>query len=114
MNWRLILAIIWTLIILGLCSIPGRDIPKVDVVQIDKFVHAFIFFVFGILWLRVQNSRPRYFVVLTGGLIYAVFTEVYQGWLPWDRTPDPLDALANSVGIVLAIGIYWAMKRKRK
>ncbi|MEM1270628.1 MAG: VanZ family protein [Bacteroidota bacterium] len=103
-----ILAALWTLLILASCSIPGRDLPRVEIVQIDKFVHAALFFGFAWLW-RWAGGRTR--VVLASGLVYAVMTEIYQGWLPWDRTPDPFDMLANTVGLVLGL-LAWYVKSK--
>ena len=47
------------------------------------------------------------------GIAYGVFTEVYQGWLPWERIPDPYDALADAVGVVLGTG-GWGWHRRRR
>lgn len=41
------LAVLWALIIFGLCSMPGRLIPSVswlELLSFDKFVHAGVFF----------------------------------------------------------------------
>ena len=106
MNRKKLLAWGWTLIILALCSIPGQDLPRIERIPADKIGHFGIFFMFGLFWLRAAEVKRRYLWVLLGGIFYACFTEVYQGWLPWDRTPDPWDALANTLGVLAALGSY--------
>src|SRR3954467_11175141 len=55
-------AMLWALLILILCGIPGRDIPHISFLELlsfDKFVHAGIFFVLFALTVRgfkMQNS----------------------------------------------------------
>lgn len=104
-----LLAIAWTLGILAACSIPGSDLPKVNIVSLDKAAHFVLFAGFGWLWVRALRGpiiqRIRY--VLIGGLAYAGLTEVYQGFLPFERSPDPLDALANAAGLLAAVWFHW-------
>jgi len=40
------------------------------------------------------------------GLMYGIGTEIYQGMLPWERTPDPMDAIANILGLLTAILVF--------
>jgi hypothetical protein len=111
---RLALAAAWTLGILAACSIPGRDLPELDVVQIDKLAHAALFAGFGWLWMRALRgplpARTRW--VAGTGLAYAALTELYQGLLPFERSPDPLDALANATGLLMALWAYRLFARK--
>ncbi len=103
-----LLAFVWTVGILAACSIPGRDLPKVDIVSFDKMAHFAVFAGFGWLWMRaLRGPMPgRTWWVLATGLAYAVLTEIYQGFLPFERTPDPLDALANALGLLAAVLLY--------
>ncbi len=103
----------WGLLILILCLIPGKDLPSwgwADVVSLDKFVHAGMFGLLSIFIYRgflVQypeaSKRSNH---IAGALIisalYGVATEVMQGTLLTDRIADPMDQLANIVGIALA------------
>ena len=109
-----LLALIWTLGILAACSIPGSDLPKVNIVSFDKAAHFVVFAGFGWLWaaaLRGTLARKTG-RVLAGGLAYAVLTEIYQGFLPFDRTPDPMDALANALGLLTAVLLYRLWKTR--
>lgn len=107
-----ILAALWTLLILALCSIPGENIPDVDIFSADKLGHFTMFAVFAFLWMWSLGWRLRraMLYVAAGGVFFAVATEFYQGILPFDREPSALDALANLLG--LASGL-WLSKRLR-
>lgn len=108
------LAIFWTLAILAGCSIPGRDLPSVGVPSFDKLVHVLMFAGFGVLWLRALSGavRRRAAWVVGTGAAYAVLTEFYQGLLPFERSPDPMDALANLIGLGLGVA-GWLFWRRR-
>jgi VanZ family protein len=103
-QWR-VLAILWTLGIVAACSLPGRSLPQSGLFEFDKLIHAALFFGFGVLWLlALQAPLPlRRWRVLFVGLAFAVLTEVYQGVLPFERFPDPYDALANGLGLCAAL-----------
>lgn len=108
-------AIVWTLGILAACSIPGKDLPDLNLVSFDKVAHFIVFAGFGWLWMRaLQGPGGRRTAYVVGfGLAYAALTEVYQGLLPFDRTPDPYDALANAFGLLTAVLLFRLLKRKR-
>ncbi|MEZ4700648.1 MAG: VanZ family protein [Rhodothermales bacterium] len=117
MNRARLLAIGWTLGILLACSIPGNDIPKIDfdLLRPDKIVHFSLFLGFGWLWLSAtpRTYRFRFPIVIGLGVLYAIGTEIYQGLLPWDRTPDVFDALANILGLSTAAGLFrWQERRQ--
>ena len=115
MTLRHLLALAWTLAILAACSIPGRDIPSVGIMQFDKVAHFGMFAGFGGVWLwalRGALAAKRWWVLGTG-IAYAIGTEIYQGFLPFDRTPDPFDALANLAGLLTAIVLYQTCARRR-
>lgn len=107
--WTRAAATAWTLLILVLCTIPGRDLPDIQIVSADKIGHIGIFAVFGWLWMRTSppSELDRHFkYVLLLGVAYAVLTEVYQGLLPFGRVPDVWDALANTAGLVIGAAFH--------
>lgn len=86
--------------------------PKLDLQfsSGDKLVHLFFYFtltVFTYLYLRLErqkyNRRKALIVASLFSLIYGMIIEVLQGILPFKRSADWLDIVANSTGIVLAI-----------
>lgn len=99
------LAIAWTLLIVAACTIPGSDLPKMDIDFADKSAHFILFFGYGWLWLRALAGpiRKRLIVVGVSGLLLAIGTEFYQGILPWERSPDPFDAIANTAGLATSL-----------
>lgn len=108
-------AALWTLAIVVALSIPGDDVPDVDVVAIDKVVHAAVFAGFAVLWMAALGGSVarRAAVVAATGVAFAVLSELYQGWLPWERTPDVLDAAADVAGLLLGMAGYLAWRRRR-
>lgn len=99
------LAISWTLIIVALCSIPGQDLPEIDIIGIDKLVHLAMFAIFGLLWLRTSetlNIRTGVSIILAG-ILFGIGTEIYQEFLDIGRLMDPYDAIANSIGVTGAV-----------
>jgi VanZ family protein len=111
-----LLAITWTLGILAACTIPGRDLPSVNIPSFDKIAHVVVFAGFGWLWMHALRGTPaqKTWRVLAGGLAYAALTEIYQGILPFYRTPDLYDALANALGLLAAVLIYRLMYAKKE
>jgi len=116
-------ALLWALLILILCGIPGRDIPHISFLELlsfDKFVHASIFFVFMLLTVRgfmlqttfkQLNQSPKtiafFICVAYGGLM-----EIMQGTLFIERSADIFDFIANSFGCTMAVVMYNWMEKK--
>jgi VanZ family protein len=114
-----LLAILWTLLIFVLCFLPGDDIPEVPIPAIDKWAHFILFGVFAFLWLCTRPTIKIKYLVL----IFAV--SVFLGWLVefiqgevtiLHRTQDDMDTLADSIGGLLGILLFylvftWAEKR---
>lgn len=113
MHRRKFAALAWGLLILALCTVPGQSIPGAGIVSLDKVVHFGLFFVLAWLWTRSSVWKGTAAAALFGGTVYAAFTEIYQGWLPWERTPDPLDFLANVVGLLAGVLFFVLLRTAR-
>ncbi len=114
---------LWALLILILCGIPGRDIPHISFLELlsfDKFVHAGIFFVLVVLSIRgfllqtnfhkIQGSAKLislFICIAYGGLL-----EVMQGTLFEERSADIYDFIANSFGCFLGLLLYTWVEKK--
>ena len=110
MRW----ALLWALLILVLCAIPGRDLPKISALELlnfDKFVHALLFLVLILLTvsgLKRQDSftllhRSPKMISLILCVAYGGLLEIMQGELFSERTADIFDFTANSFGCTIGI-----------
>ena len=78
----------------------------------DKVVHLLLYAVLGgalALGRRLTPDPPAVWRLLIIGLLYALSDEVHQLFVP-GRTSDPLDLLADGVGLVLGCaGVHLLM-----
>src|SRR3954468_23716997 len=75
---------------------PESATPSTLPPGIDKVIHLALFA--ALAWTGRRAGLPV--VGLASGLmLYAAGSEVLQGALPIGRSPDPLDALIDTVGI---------------
>ena len=107
------LAIIWALVILGLCSMPGQYIPSVsflEMLSFDKWVHAGMFFVLcTLIFLYIKEKteeKKQIYIFLFICIGYGCLLEVMQGTLFSNRSADWNDIIANSFGCVMAVIFY--------
>ncbi|MEM6785003.1 MAG: VanZ family protein [Bacteroidota bacterium] len=114
MRSPLVAAVAWTLLCLALFSIPGQDLPP-ELLSFDKVAHLGLFAILGVLWMRAVPRRVWPWVLI-GGIVFGIGTELYQGMLPWEREPDPYDALADGIGMGLGVGgwLFWEQRRQRR
>lgn len=113
---------LWALLILILCGIPGRDIPHIsflEMLSFDKFVHAGIFLVLVVLMIRglkLQNSirllqfnaKAYSFIIC---VIYGGALELMQEAVFEERSADIYDFIANSFGCLVGLMIYNWLER---
>lgn len=81
----------------------------------DKLAHFALFFGYGWLWMTALAAPllKRSFIVGISGLLLAIGSELYQGILPWERSPDPFDALANAAGLAVSVVFYTVWLNRR-
>ena len=115
-------SLLWALVILILCGIPGRDIPHISFLEIlgfDKFVHAGVFFVLILLSVRgfvlqtkfVQLKLHAKWIALVFCVIFGGTLEIMQGAFFDGRTADVYDFLADDFGSVVGLVVYkWVEK----
>jgi VanZ family protein len=103
------LAMLWTLLIFVGCFTPGKDLPKVDVPLIDKWVHLVMFGGFTFLWLCARPVLTvRWLITLfLIAVSLGAFIELMQGLLTFlGRSMEFMDAVADSIGGILGIGLF--------
>jgi TRAP-type uncharacterized transport system fused permease subunit len=103
------LAFVWALIILALCAIPGQYIPSVsflELLSIDKWVHAGIFFVlFSLIsiYIHAHKRSPLWLWIFFGlCVLYGIMLEYMQATVFSNRSADWQDMVANSFGALMA------------
>lgn len=97
------LALVWTLIIVAGCLLPGDSLPESVLLSYDKLLHLLAFAGFGLAW-SLAAPRARW-PIFAAGLLLALLTEGLQHVLPLGRSLDPLDALADTAGLLLGLGL---------
>lgn len=116
----LIAAAVWTAGIITALTIPAPGLPKIDPsLTLDKVAHVILFAGLAIFWMRAlrpddQSSQSerwavpwrRTLIVAGGGIAFAVGSEFYQMLLPFKRTADPYDAIADVIGLILGLSAY--------
>ena len=82
--------------------------------HVDKTVHAIEFGIFSILLYRAMSASflktsVVYLILITSfaSIAYGALDEYHQLYTPM-RTSDPLDVLADTVGVLVAQGIILA------
>lgn len=126
---RYFLSIIWSLFILVIVSVPGRNIPSVDIwgfVAFDKLVHVAIFAILTLLLIvnivkqhsEVFNQKKAIVIATASSFTYSICTEMLQFIVP-GRSVEWSDLLANlagcGTGVLLFFFIYkWSEPKTEK
>ncbi len=108
-------AILWMGVIFLLSSFPSSAFPAIPIPQIDKLVHAGIFFTLCAVLDRAivhQNRFPRLsrhhlLIAVLVVALYGISDEYHQSFVP-GRDVEILDATADAVGGLL-YAILWAV-----
>jgi hypothetical protein len=119
---RWLLAWASMIVLLALCLCPGYWLPHSESGggigvprNTDKVVHFAMFAVVAALWMRARPEgaagRAWAAKILVVGVLLAAGTELAQGISILDRDCDLYDALADSAGVVAAVGVMSALDR---
>lgn len=102
-------AILWTIIIFILCTIPSKNIPLPSSLS-DKLNHIIAFAGFTFFWL-FHSSRS--WLILLIAVLYGIGIEFWQATLPesFHRGFEWYDALADSIGGVIGYIIYLIFRK---
>lgn len=108
------LALLWGLLILVVCLMPGSAVPGgkwLGRFHVDKLVHALLFGVFFVLLVFGFKRQERWpdirrhamLAAMCIAVSYGVFTELLQEITDLGRRGDMKDMLANTVGSLIAM-----------
>lgn len=96
-----ILTIIVSILIVIAVLIPGSNIPNVDFIGFDKFVHIAMFASWAVA-VRYDYRSLRPWVVFIFGLAFSLFTEILQLFVE-GRSFDLYDMVADSAGLLMGL-----------
>ena len=113
------------IVILILTGLPGSVFPHVKpIVGLDKAVHFLMYacFAFACIWGYRQQfiangaayQKKALLLTLAISIAYGGLTELLQEFLVPKRTGDWLDFLADSLGTVFGVLIFYLLCRHQK
>jgi VanZ family protein len=116
-----IISLIWALLILILCAIPGSSFPKKPIFNIpnlDKIVHACLYFPLAFFLGAEFDLSKKNILRLTGPLLVMIIVALYGGLIEVlqetifiKRSADILDFLADVVGGLAGLTVYYLFFR---
>jgi VanZ family protein len=113
MNWNKYLKYLWWGTIIGITILSlmppssGREIPTND-----KVGHFIAYGIFAFVSLSYGYRQFSFFKIILFTFSFGILMEYCQGFIP-GREPSILDALANTVGILLGFLLFFYFIRKR-
>ncbi len=115
------IALCWTGVVAFFCLTTSKELPEVNIPNLDKLVHAFFHFVFTILWFLVfkkhiakKKQLLTLFFVVCFSVLFGIAIEIIQDKCTTTRSGDFLDVLANVFGAMMAFGFVLFAKKIKK
>lgn len=108
--------VLFTILTLSLTLLPIGDIHLSDsIISHDKLGHFLLFggwtFLIGYYRFSVKPEQVNWILVLCAGIVFGGCVELLQGAMPFHRSPDPLDWLADSLGAFCAVTVLYFITR---
>ncbi len=115
----LILALFWTISITVACLVSMTDVPNIAVDQADKIVHLGFYTVFSILWflylrIAIKDTKKLFLSVFLLSVFFGILIEICQSVFTENRQADVKDAIANTLGTLLGLGIMAVYNKRFK
>ncbi|MDZ7718622.1 MAG: VanZ family protein [Balneolaceae bacterium] len=111
-----VLLILVTLVTLFFTMLPPGQLGNSNLYSYDKLGHFLIFFVWTLLYGLFMFSRKRteikLMLILLAGCFFGISVEIFQEILPFNRTMNSYDALADICGSAVAVGILFLIKKR--
>jgi glycopeptide antibiotics resistance protein len=116
-------AFAWHLLSLILVCIPGNRLPKMDnwfdLLNFDKLIHTGLFggvagfYMLPILLAKISKSvKLRWFQKISlASALWSISLEFLQTYVP-KRSCDPVDMVANVLGVIIAYLLFRFLLKK--
>lgn len=109
----LLVAVVYTILITTLSLVQLGKISVGSFSPTDKMMHVGAYFGLAFLWFSYylfkeeEKNQKRGYLKISGlAVLFGILIEVLQGILTAHREPDWADALANTIGVFIAYGIF--------
>lgn len=97
-------ATVLTILIVLLSLMPSRNVPEIEIKQLDKLVHFVMYFVLTVSYgLSFKGFAKPGLMAFAGAFLVGVLTEVMQYKFTSSRFFDVFDIIANTAGSFFAI-----------
>ena len=116
-----IISLIWAILILVLCGIPGGSLPRgpiFNIPNLDKFVHAGLYFPLAFFLGAEFDLSKKNILRLAGALLTMLIVALYGGLIEFlqktifiNRTADIVDFLADVIGGLAGLTVYYLFFR---
>jgi VanZ family protein len=116
-----IISLIWAILILVLCAIPGNSLPKsslFNIPNLDKIIHAGLYFPLAFLLGAEFDLSKKNILQIAGPFLtmltvaaYGGLIEILQEALFINRSADIFDFLSDIIGGLAGLTIYYLFFR---
>jgi len=116
-----IISLIWAVVILILCAIPGNSLPRgrwFHIPNLDKIVHAALYFPLAFFLIAEFDLSKNNILRLTGPLLTMVIVALYGGLIEIlqekffvNRSSDIVDFFSDVIGGLAGLTIYYLFFR---
>ncbi|PSL49640.1 VanZ like protein [Chitinophaga niastensis] len=114
--WRYYIpAALWIIMILVLCTLPGKDFPSssfLEKIHFDKIVHfgmfggIVLFLSLGIYWQKKHITNIALLLIVFLAAAYGLGIEFIQKYWTTDRSFDLYDVLADTLGAIAGVWVF--------
>jgi VanZ family protein len=105
-----------TLAILYLTLMPSERLGQYRLFQYDKIGHFMMFFswtmIFGLLAISKNHKKTRLTPIFFAGALFGIAIEIMQGIMPFGRSIDIYDAIADILGTATATFLLYLIKSR--
>lgn len=109
----LLVSILYTLVLAGVCLIKIKKLPEIGVSFGDKIFHFLAYMVLSFLWFntffntfKLEKKKALIYAALFS-IAFGIIIEVLQGTITASRSSDVYDVMANTMGVFLTVIIVF-------
>lgn len=111
-----ILLVIATGVILFFTLAPSEHLGESELYKYDKLGHFLLFFfwtmIFGLFMFSLKHNKASLLFIFIVGAGFGVAIEIVQGIMPFNRSPNVYDAIADIAGSLAATVLLYFVKKK--